>query len=60
MTTSNREMDYVVELLGQVLDEMSRKGMLSRGTARMIEDRLVQKIKEYRERRTKADPSMIT
>ena len=60
MTTSNREMDYAVELLGQVLNEMFSEGRLTEETAHQIEERLRQKIREYRERRTGADPSMIT
>lgn len=58
--TFRRAEDHVVELLGEVLDEMAGEGALTRVTADQIQNRLREKLRKYREGRTKADSSMVT
>lgn len=61
MTNTFREAeDHVVKLLGEVLNEMVRERRLTEVTAHQIEERLVRRLRDYRESRTKGDPSKIT
>ncbi|MGC1134729.1 MAG: hypothetical protein WA941_18010 [Nitrososphaeraceae archaeon] len=58
--TSNQRMDHAVNLLREVLDEKVREEGFESNTAHLIVERMHQKIRDYRDRRTKAHASMIT